>query len=336
MAVDLAPLSRAMPPGLMARTATAEDIERVTEYLNRYATPAHWTSPASARAFEEMSPEPNRLALVVEDDRGGIQAFAAVTDGGMWASPDRSWRVVLRVAPAWRRRGVGHALLTVLDAHAREHGAARVIAAIRGDEPEGVAFAKTAGYSPFHERIDAYIEIATFDPSGFEDPDAIASRAGVRLASYAELVREHGEDLEGFQRELLPAIWSMARDVPSPTPMPEQPPPFEQARRMFFEPPNASRDATIFALRGDRVVGVTATIVKDNDVAYTNFTGVAREERRKGIALALKLRALRELKTVGARLFGTTNDEQNAAMRGINRRLGYRPDPPTTVVEKKL
>ena len=36
------------------------------------------------------------------------------------------------------------------------------------------------------------------------------------------------------------------------------------------------------------------------------------------------------------KLFGTTNDEQNAAMRGINRRLGYVPDPPTTMYEKRL
>jgi len=77
-------------------------------------------------------------------------------------------------------------------------------------------------------------------------------------------------------------------------------------------------------------------VVKENGAAYTNFTGVAREERGKGLALALKLRALRELRARGVKLFGTTNDEQNAAMRGINRKLGYVPDPPTTMYEKRF
>ena len=67
-----------------------------------------------------------------------------------------------------------------------------------------------------------------------------------------------------FQRELLPVIWAMARDVPSPTPMPEQPPPFEQAKRMFFEGPGIDPPSTIIALRDGRTVGMTVTMVKEN------------------------------------------------------------------------
>ena len=43
-----------------------------------------------------------------------------------------------------------------------------------------------------------------------------------------------------------------------------------------------------------------------------------------------------ELKKRGVTLFGTTNDEQNAAMRGINRKMGYTPETPTTMFEKRL
>ena len=134
---------------------------------------------------------------------------------------------------------------------------------------------------------------------------------------------------------MLPSIWAMARDVPAPVPMPETPPPFEQAKRMFFEGSGMDRDTTIIALRGDEIVGMTVTAVKENGAAYTNFTGVARSERGKGIALAMKLLALRALRKRGIKLFGTTNDEQNAAMRGINRKMGYVPEPPTTMYAKK-
>nr|MDP9282334.1 GNAT family N-acetyltransferase [Chloroflexota bacterium] len=210
------------------------------------------------------------------------------------------------------------------------------IAAVRGDEPNGARFAEAMGYKAFHERIDAYIDVPSFDSSAFEDPDESARRVGVRLATYAELLRERADDVEAFQRELLPVIWAIVRDVPAPTPMPEQPPPFEQAKRMFFEAPGIDPPSTIIALRDGRPIAMTATMVKENGTAYTNFTGVSRAERGKGIALAMKLRALRELRVRDVKLFGTTNDEQNAAMRGVNRRLGYAPEPPTTLYEKRF
>ena len=336
MATDLTAVAKLLPPELRVRGRLDADIERVAEFQNRWATPSQWMSPAASRAMQNASPEPLRLVLLVEDTGGAIQAIGSTSNGGLFASPDGSWRIGLRTAPEWRRRGVARALLEELAEHARANNAKRLIAAVRGDEPEGARFAEALGYRAFHERIDSYIDVPSFDASGFDDPDATAARAGVRLATYAELLREHAADVEVFQRELLPVIWAMARDVPSPTPMPEQPPPFEQAKRMFFEGPGIDPPSTIIALRDGRTVGMTVTMVKENGTAYTNFTGVSRAERGKGIALAMKLRALRDLMTRGVKLFGTTNDEQNAAMRGINRRLGYVPDPPTTMYEKRL
>jgi len=336
VATDLTAVAKLLPPELRVRGRLDADIERVAEFQNRWATPSQWMSPAASRAMQKASPEPLRLVLLVEDTGGAIQAIGSTSNGGLFASPDGSWRIGLRTAPEWRRRGVARALLEELAEHARANNAKRLIAAVRGDEPEGARFAEALGYRAFHERIDSYIDVPSFDASGFDDPDATAARAGVRLATYAELLREHAADVEVFQRELLPVIWAMARDVPSPTPMPEQPPPFEQAKRMFFEGPGIDPPSTIIALRDGRTVGMTVTMVKENGTAYTNFTGVSRAERGKGIALAMKLRALRDLMTRGVKLFGTTNDEQNAAMRGINRRLGYVPDPPTTMYEKRL
>jgi len=336
VATDLAAVAKRLPPELHVRVSADADIERAVEFQNRWATPSHWMSPAAARAMQTASPEPLRLVLLVEDAGGTIQAVGSTSNGGVFASPDGSWRIGLRVAPEWRRRGVARSVLELLADHARTSKATRLVAAVRGDEPEGARFAEAMGYRAFHERIDAYIDVPSFDASAFDDPDATADRAGVRLATYAELLRERAADVEAFQRELLPVIWAMARDVPSPTPMPDQPPPFEQAKRMFFEGPGIDPSSTIVALREGHPVAMTVTMVKENGTAYTNFTGVSRGERGKGIALAMKLRALRDLSARGVKLFGTTNDEQNAAMRGINRRLGYVPDPPTTMYEKRF
>src|SRR5439155_1460835 len=138
------------------------------------------------------------------------------------------------VAPDWDGNGIAKALLALLEEHARGRGAKRFVASIRGNEPEGLAFATAQGYAEFHRRFDAYIDVATFDPSRFDDPDEIARRAGVRLLSYGELARARAGDLETMQRTLIAMFWEVRRDVPSPAPMPKEPPPFEQARRMFF------------------------------------------------------------------------------------------------------
>ena len=325
-----------LPRELTVRQTTDADVERVFEFLNRFATPAQWQSPAVARQMEAATPEPNRLRYVVEERGGAIVAYGATSDGGMFASPDGSWRANVRVDPKWRRRGIGTSLLERLEPHAKGRGAKRLICGIRGTETDALAFAKSHGFVPFHERIDAYIDVPAFDASKFPDPDATMRSAGIRLATYGDLLTEHAADTEAFQRRMLPAFWSMARDVPAPTPMPETPPPFEQAKKMFFEGPGIDRGTTILALRGEDIVGVSVTAVKENGVAYTNFTGVARSERGKGIALAMKLRAMQALRARGIKLFGTTNDEQNAAMRGINKKLGYVPDAPTIMHEKKF
>lgn len=336
MATDLDVVARRLPPEMRVRVAEEADLERTVEFQNRFADPGRWMSPAAARAMWAAMPDPTRFALLVEDARGEIQAIAITSGGGLFASPDGSWRLTLRVAPEWRRRGVARSLLGRIEEHAQGKGAKRLIAPVRGDEPEGARFADASGYRAFHQRIDSYIEVAKFDASKFDDPDATARDVGVELATFAEKLTGGPDEVEAFQREFLPVIWEMARDVPSPTPMPAQPPPFEVARKMFFEGPGTDPASTIVALRDGHPVGVTATMVKENGVAYTNFTGVARAERGKGLALAMKLRALRELHARGVKLFGTTNDESNAAMRGINQRLGYVPEAPTTMYEKRF
>ncbi|MDP9283003.1 MAG: GNAT family N-acetyltransferase, partial [Chloroflexota bacterium] len=168
MATDLAAISKRLPPDLRVRVSEDADIERVVEFQNRWATPSHWTSAAAARAMMTASPEPLRLRLLVEDGSGAIQGVGLVNNGGLFASPDGSWRVGMRVAPEWRRRGIARSLLEQLEAHVRTNKASRLIAAVRGDEPNGARFAEAMGYKAFHERIDAYIDVPSFDSSAFE------------------------------------------------------------------------------------------------------------------------------------------------------------------------
>ena len=60
---------------------------------------------------------------------------------------------------------------------------------------------------------------------------------------------------------------------------------------------------------------------------YTGLTGVRRSHRRKGIALALKLRAVDYARRHGIEEVRTWNASTNEGMLGINIRLGFQRQP---------
>lgn len=334
-APDLARLSDRIPAPLRVRAATADDLERVVAFYNEFSRPAQRSAMETVRRFEAMNPQPNRLWLIVEDPAGSLMAVGQSTDNGVFAAKDGTFQVNVRVRPEQQRQGIGTALLESLEANARERGAPRATSIVRGDEPEGGRFADRHGYREMNRRYNSYVDVAAFEASRFDDPDAVAARAGVRLASWAEMAKVRVSDLDSLQRESYEFAVTTGQDIPRPEPMPM--PPYEAIRDVFFGPNSlVDGEATILALHDGRIVAETITEQRTPGIFYTDFTGTAREWRGKGLALALKLRALRALKAQGATLFGTTNDEQNAAMRGVNSKLGYAADPPVIEVEKPL
>jgi RimJ/RimL family protein N-acetyltransferase len=60
----------------------------------------------------------------------------------------------------------------------------------------------------------------------------------------------------------------------------------------------------------------------------TGLTAVKRDYRRKGIALAMKLRVIEWAKGQGVRYIRTENEANNRAMLSINERLGFFKMPP--------
>ena len=322
-----------MIAGLSVREGAAADLDRLVEFQNRFARPGRSQTVELARRFEAANPEPNRLILIAEDGAGTVVAAASASDGGVLGGGQNRWRANVRVAAKHRGRGLGAHLLARLEAHVRSMGAPKLQGAVRGEEPEGLRFTEKHGYREFHRRYDAYLDVPAFDAGRFDDPRAVAARAGVRIERY-DVLEAEASDRVAFQRATYECLSTTQMDIPRPEPLPP-PPPFEAVREVYFENNDAfARDCSVVALRDGRVVGTSITIMDPEGVAYTAFTGVDRSARGKGIALAMKLLILERLKERGTKLFGTTNDEANAPMRGINARLGYVIAPPTIEVEK--
>ena len=325
-------ISARLPSGVTVREQEARDLAGVVDVENRYARPVQRQTLADATRWESLAdPSELRVRVVLEAD-GTIVGLGGSGDGGKWRPPDGSWGIWIRVDQPWKRRGIGTAVADVLEGFARAHGASAVAAGLRGDESDGLAFAAGRGYREYHRRQSSYLDLSRFDPSRFDDPEAIAAKGRYRLVSYEELAAAAAiEALRHQVHELHTAVW---RDVPSPDIPP--PPSYEDFSRYVLDSPTFEPRATTFALRGDELVGLTLADVNGSGIGYTFMTGVLATARGQGLALALKLRAIDVLKRRGVELFGTTNDKDNVPMLAVNRKLGYEPEPPSIRMKKPL
>ena len=322
-----------LPDGLTVREYTPADLPRTVDFQNRYSRSANRQTLEDAKRWESMSdPKEVQVRLVLE--RGEtLVGVAGTGDGGKWRSPDGSWGLWLRIDTAWQRRGIGTAVAEHLEDFARANGAPAISSGLRGDEPHGIAFAEGRGYREYHRRQSSYLDVSPFDASRFDDPHETAGRGGYRLVSLAELERS-APDHDALVRQLHHLHTSLWRDVPSPD-MPA-PPALEDFLRYTLDSPTFDARATTLALHGEEPVALTLADVNGNGVGYTFMTGVLPAHRGRGLATALKLCAIAALKERGVRLFGTTNDKENAPMLAVNRKLGYRPEPPNIRMKKEL
>jgi mycothiol synthase len=95
------------------------------------------------------------------------------------------------------------------------------------------------------------------------------------------------------------------------------------------------KDAFVIALAGGEPIGFGVLSV-DGDEGYHGMTGVARAWRRRGVAESIKRAHIRWAKANGLRVLRTANEVRITAIRRINERHGYRPEPAEIVLRGPL
>jgi ribosomal protein S18 acetylase RimI-like enzyme len=132
---------------LNARELTADDAPALKAFFG--ALPAEdrtfffedVTDPAVAEAWAS---DERRLRRCAVDDDGKIAAFAALQPGVDWSS--HVAEVVLVVAPAARRQGIGRTLARGILVEALEHDFKKVTVAIAADNDGAIQMFQTIGF----------------------------------------------------------------------------------------------------------------------------------------------------------------------------------------------
>jgi GNAT superfamily N-acetyltransferase len=165
-----------------------------------------------------------------------------------------------------------------------------------------VSFLEERGY----EQVRWYV-ISELDVTAAPDPDPPA----FPLTTFAA------------RSDLAPALFEIARNA-----YPDQPGRSEQRLESFEawrawgldpHPP----EAYFIALEGERVLGYGFLEVED-DAGKHGFTAIARGDRGRGVAGAIKRGQIAWAKEHGVRTLRTANEMRLEGMLAFNRRLGYR------------
>jgi GNAT superfamily N-acetyltransferase len=289
----------------------AETDADIDAYVATWAAAWPGDDPISAGfVHEKLRREPERRYLLAEVDGTVVGTGCVARSSQSDARP-----TLVGVLPAWRRRGIGSALLDWCLDYARQLDAARAIAFVREDDRESRAFlerreflvtdrlvslALDLGGDSAPPRLPPGIEIRELDQSRFE-------------AAY-EVFRDGVADI--------PAIGESGEVRP-----------FEEWACQLED-----RPLTLVALDRRQVVGFAGLEVRNAETRLldNNLTTVLRSHRRRGIAEALKRSEITWATAHGWRRIVTTTHDANEPMRLLNEKLGYREQPATLDVSRAL
>jgi GNAT superfamily N-acetyltransferase len=267
---------------------------------------------------------------VAEAD-GEVVGYAQYRHSPHMFHPKR-FRTGVWVHPRWQRRGIGSRLYEQIMEDLKGLEAELLWANAREDRPEGVAFAERRGFREKMREWESWLDVEKFDFTRFKDYAERARSQGIEITTLAAERERDPQCLEKLY-ELYNLIMV---DVPSPAPYTA--PPLEHFLENNIEHPDVIPEGFFIAKDGDRYVGQSdlwRSKEEPHDL-YQGLTGVRREYRRRGIAMALKLRTVEYAKEHDFRVIKTWNNSNNVGMLHINQKLGFARRPAWITLEKEL
>lgn len=308
-------------PGAAIRPATTSDDDLATiARLVNAATPEDPTSVDEMRWSDATYPGALRLLAEVDG-----RAVGTATVGRIYMYPadyHDLWGTIV-VERGHRRRGLGGRLLAALVDHARAAGKTGLQVRASEAHPEGIEFLVHRGFRELERSRMVRLELDGLTPPEPRPPD------GVVLTDLAA------------RPELVPGVHAVAVETFADIPGGDDP--IVAGDLAEFRARDVDRAAVppggfVVAVDAstDEVVGYASLIMLPGSttVAWHDMTAVRRSWRGRGLALALKQATIAWAIANGLTALETGNDVENAPMRAVNARLGYRPLPDELTMQR--
>jgi GNAT superfamily N-acetyltransferase len=260
-----------------------------------------------------------------------FQRWVAESDEGVLASgsyeqfpwmnhPGRFY-IGIQVRPERQRRGIGSRIYERILEELAPLEPCSLRAMVREDMIRGLEFLRRRGFQEERRQWESRLDVNAFDFSPYAELEEKVEKQGVEIRTLRELSEDPERDRKLF--ELCCEVWP---DMPTPEPFTR--PDFATWLKSLRENPNLLPDGYFIAVRGGEYIAISNLWASQaDDSLYTGDTGVLRVYRRRGVAIALKVRAVRYARDCGKPLIRTWNDTRNRAMLCINERLGFVKQP---------
>jgi mycothiol synthase len=304
---------------LVIRPFEDRDYPALAEVL-KTAWPDEAHSEASLREHDDHAPQIKwgRFVAEVEGQVVGVGDYTQFE--GMYHP--QKFGVWVTVKPAFRSQGIGKALYRQVLSALKPHHPISILSSTREDQPQALAWLQKLGFAEKMRYWESRLNVQSFDFSPWAGRIEAVEAAGFELNSLKEL------EADKAHRQKLYDLWLEARlDVPRPEEMSEVS--FEDYCKWVFESRYYLPEGHFVAI--DKSTGqyvALSTLWKtDGDYLQTGLTGTRRAYRRKGLALALKLKAIRFAQAYGTKEIRTGNETGNRAMLAINEALGFVKQP---------
>lgn len=201
---------------------------------------------------------------------------------------------------------------------------------IREDKTQRVDFLQAKGFQLQMRYPHSELDLETFDAAPFAGALQRVAQHGVDIVTLPQLQARDA----AWKEKVHELIWELDQDVPSPDPPTKQP--MEEFEKVFSSP-HICPDGWFIAVDGERLVGISQlgldTVHKHK--MHTWLTGVVRSHRRKGVATAMKLRAIEFARQRDVTVIDTGNEENNP-MYELNMMLGFKPKPAWVDFHKEI
>jgi GNAT superfamily N-acetyltransferase len=286
---------------------------------------------AIARIVNETSPEDptsvDELRWADATYPGGTRFLAeidgrpvgAATVGRIYMHPPEfpGFWATLDVLPEARRQGIGTGLLIGVSAVARAAGKRELHVPAIDSRPEGVEFLVHRGFDELERASAVELPLAGMRAPSVDPPPGVVVHA---LADRPELV---------------PGVHAVAMEAFPDIPGGEEPiavGDLAEFTARDVDRPSIPKDGFFVAVDegSGAVVGYASLLLVPgggNRKAWHDMTAVARAWRGRGLATALKRATIGWAIEHAIEVLVTGNDIDNAPMRAVNARLGYRPTP---------
>ncbi|MCM3747790.1 GNAT family N-acetyltransferase [Paenibacillus pasadenensis] len=219
-----------------------------------------------------------------------------------------------------RGKGIGAGLSRITRDWALQNGADTIMSEVWDDDERSLAFVRRFGFETERRSWQSVLDLASGEESASAADAAVIERLedeGIRFVSLADL-----SPAEDALRQLHALETGTYVDIPGFT---GDTMPYGDWLKWGLQVEGYAPERVIVALNDDQPIGICNVIRNDETGGmYHQYTCVAKEYRGRGIALALKLLAIRLALREGAGYLRTDNDSMNAGMLAVNRRLGYK------------